>query len=437
MTFFPPVNPNAAYIDEDTGTVVRPTRRSGGKKDTSSRALPTEPPSSNETPAFFNQGSPDDFLDINTRDVKGTGGNPFGILGRIWNGEGMFSGSAQAVPVSPQQTPGYYGPGGNPDGSGQGQAQQRSSTPAPSLTGRDEKRGGSTGTQLSAKGPDFPGLIQSLQAQGMNLGYQSVTMPTQGQANSGQTVGLGSATIASGINAGRTVNANDPKFQAYLDGEERIGDTEVTFEPGKAEVVSQTALDSTDQSRAISGGLSDALNDKEGMRSYMRNLYGGRDAQYDRRGAAFLNGGPDSMLSLRAANISQGFITQNGINTAIDAQGNPIGTFSDEGKQKLISQGYGTANSKEFLDQYQIATGLKNSQTVQSADSVAPGPASTMNPLQIASQQYTPLDQADFQPKDQPVLGGGPEVDLNTNYFAPGSNVMFNGNLREPLMRYK
>ena len=60
-----------------------------------------------------------------------------------------------------------------------------------------------------------------------------------------------------------------------------------------------------------------------------------------------------------------------------------------------------------------------------------------MNPLQIASQQFTPLDQADFQPKDQPVLGGGPKVDLNTNYFAPGDNTMFNGSLREPLMRYK
>ena len=333
---------------------------------------------------------------------------------------------------------------------GQGDPQAEPSAPAPkqqpnngavtqqpSLTGRDEQRGGSTGTQMSPKGPDFPALLQSLQAQGMNLGYQSVTMPTQGQANSNQTVGLGSATIASGINAGRTVNANDPKFQAYLDGEERIGDTEVTFEPGKAEVVSQTALDSTDQSRAISGGLSDALNDKEGMRSYMKNLYGGRDAQYDRRGAAFLNGGPDSMLALRAAEYSQRYMVQNGVNVAIDAQGNPIGTFSDEGKQKLINQGYGTANSQEFLDQYQVASGLKNSQTAQSTDSVAPGPASTMNPLQIASQQYTPLDQADFQPKDKPVLGNGPEVDLNTNYFAPGSNMMFNGNLREPLMRYK
>ena len=136
----------------------------------------------------------------------------------------------------------------------------------------------------------------------------------------------------------------------------------------------------------------------------MKNLYGGRDAQYDRRGAAFLNGGPDSMLALRAAEYSQGYIRQNGKNYAIDAEGNPQGEFSDEGRQQLISQGYGTANSQEFLDQYQIASGLKNSQTAQSTDSVAPGPTSTMNPLQIASQQFTPLDQADFQPKDQPVL---------------------------------
>ena len=61
MTFFPPANPNAAYIDEDTGAVVRPTRRNEGKKDKSPRALPTEPPTSNKTPAFFNQGSPNDF----------------------------------------------------------------------------------------------------------------------------------------------------------------------------------------------------------------------------------------------------------------------------------------------------------------------------------------------------------------------------------------
>ena len=365
-------------------------------------------------------------------DAVQAGNNAIATGGQLQAG---YKPGQKSIPVAPGARNASTGQsGGNSGGS-------TSSPPTvkvpPSVTGRDEKRDGATGTQMSPKGPDFPALIQSLQAQGMNLGYQSVTMPTQGQANSAQTVGLGSATIASGINAGRTVNANDPKFQAYLDGEERIGDTEVTFEPGKAEVVSQTALDSTDQSRAISGGLSDALNDKEGMRSYMKNLYGGRDAQYDRRRAAFLNGGPDSMLALRAANLSQNFMTQNGVNIALDAEGNPIGTFSDEGKQKLINQGYGSANSQEFLDQYQIASGLKTSQTAQSTDSVAPGPTSTMNPLQIASQQFTPLDQADFQPKDQPVLGGGPKVDLNTNYFAPGDNTMFNGNLREPLMRYK
>ena len=85
---------------------------------------------------------------------------------------------------------------------------------------------------------------------------------------------------------------------------------------------------------------------------------------------------PTACSLLRAAEYSQGYIRQNGKNYAIDASGNPQGEFSDEGRQQLISQGYGTANSKEFLDQYQVATGLKNSQTVQSADGVAPGPAS-------------------------------------------------------------
>ena len=273
--------------------------------------------------------------------------------------------------------------------------QQSINSSIPNVTGRDEVRGGASGTQTSPISPNFPELLKTLQSNGMNLGYQSVTMPTQGQVNSNQTIGLGSATIASGINAGRTVNANDPNFQAYVDGEERIGTNEVTFEPEK-----------------------------------------GKGSGISQRSRAFLDGGPDSMLALRAAEASQGYIRQNGRNFAIDAEGNPQGEFSDEGRKQLVSQGEGNANSQAFLDQYKVQSGLVTPAEAQSADSQAPVPATAMNPMQIASQQFTPLDQAEFQPKDQPVLGSGPDVDLDTNYFTNGGNVMFNGSLREPLMRY-
>ena len=100
-----------------------------------------------------------------------------------------------------------------------------------------------------------------------------------------------------------------------------------------------------------------------------------------------------------AAEASQRYITQNGRNFAIDAEGNPQGEFSEEGRKQLVSQGSGNANSQAFLDQYKVQSGLVTPAEAQSADSVAPGPASTMNPMQIASQSTHRLIKLNFNLK--------------------------------------
>ena len=97
MTFFPPANPNAAYIDEDTGAVVRPAPRRQQRQ----RNTATEPPESNQTPAFFDQGSPSDFLDVNDVGPSTKGNDPVGnFFNNLWNGRGIFAG-APAAPSAP------------------------------------------------------------------------------------------------------------------------------------------------------------------------------------------------------------------------------------------------------------------------------------------------------------------------------------------------
>ena len=48
---------------------------------------------------FFNQGSANDFLDVNPgASTRGTGGNPFGIFSDIYSGRGIFNGSRRTAP---------------------------------------------------------------------------------------------------------------------------------------------------------------------------------------------------------------------------------------------------------------------------------------------------------------------------------------------------
>ena len=48
---------------------------------------------------FFNQGSANDFLDINPgASPRGAGNNPFGIFGNIYSGRGIFNGSRRTAP---------------------------------------------------------------------------------------------------------------------------------------------------------------------------------------------------------------------------------------------------------------------------------------------------------------------------------------------------
>ena len=163
MTFFPPANPNAAYIDEDTGAVVRPTQRRQQRQ----RNTATEPPESNQTPAFFDQGSPDDFLDINPgTSVKGTGSNPFGVLGNIWSGRGLFSGSSSSQSSSSQSSNSSPEPAEIPNYP----TTAVTRTIAPSRDYQAEAQASSTGRQSKRTGPG--GVEQT----GTQTGIKPMTM---------------------------------------------------------------------------------------------------------------------------------------------------------------------------------------------------------------------------------------------------------------------
>ena len=122
--------------------MVRPAQRRQQRQ----RNTATEPPESNETPAFFQQGSPNDFLDVNPdQQPKGTGSNPFQAITNLWNGQGIFDYNANK-PESPAE----------PAPTAPADAAPAPAAPAPTTTGRQSKRVSpsgveQTGTQTGIK----------------------------------------------------------------------------------------------------------------------------------------------------------------------------------------------------------------------------------------------------------------------------------------------
>jgi len=291
--------------------------------------------------------------------------------------------------------------------------------PGENTISRNVDRNGAKGTQTSPSPANWSALYgavnERLKPEGMSLAYNGNVSSVQ-QMNPNTRTGPGSAqlgtgttVIPTGINAGRTINRDNPNYQQYVDGEMRLGENEVIFEQGKpmnviqnGEGVASQSLTTGQVDNSVTKGrvgnigeneikssrLRDALNDTQGMQAYMKNLYkdeanpDGRMPEWDRRGAAFLSGSADSMLAYRQAEASQNYMRQNGINMAIDAQGNPLGEFSDAGLKALKAKGSGNAAAQSFLQQYGV-------QTPAQAQSPELYDTSSANNLQLAAQTFT------------------------------------------------
>ena len=128
--------------------------------------------------------------------------------------------------------------------------------------------------------------------------YSSINLPASPTVDPNQ---VGAAEIATGINAA-DCQRKWPNFQAYVDGEQRIGTTETLITKDGSTEVSNGLTAATDGSRAIQTSLADALDDKdECVRIW--EIYGGRDAQYTVCISIFERK-DDSMIALRAADLS-------------------------------------------------------------------------------------------------------------------------------------
>ena len=368
--------------------------------------------------------------------------------------------------LRPDGASAYYGPGGNPDGSGRGQAQRRSGDigliapdgtpfdperkpPAPvterdeapsSGTGRDSRRGGATGTQMSPKGADFGAFQKKLeQTYGINFnfgqgrtGMQSNSLPNTG-GNVPDTSSGNVVRVTNGQNEGNYVKVDNPDFDKIIRGEVVGG-----FSRGQGvQGGTSSAADVGDQSRALgmkSEALGKALGDTDSLRfdaskykadpDRPQDIYETADVGLDRRSQAFLDyeGGGGSMMALRAAEASQGTIKQNGKVYGVGSDGN-WSALSDEGAAGLKTDRNKVA-AQDYVDKYKAT--IADPAQAQSPDSGEPVPASRETYMQMMDKEmpgtlYIPNEDNEaetFNSNVSAITGKPSQFDLDdSDYF--------------------
>ena len=326
--------------------------------------------------------------------------------------------------LSPNGASAYYGPGGNPDGSGRGQAQRRSGNiglmgpdgkpfdPTPTVTRREEKRGGSKGTQTSpppVKPADFDAFQKTLeQSYGINFnfgqgrgGMQSNSLPNT-PGNVPDTSSGNIVRISNGQNSGNYVKVDNPNFDKIIRGEVVGGFSQAQG----AQAGTSSDADVGDQMRALRFDPTKYKEDPERP----TDIYETADVGIGRRGAAFLDYDGNSAMALRAAEASQGTIRQNGVTYGKGEDGNWT-AISEEGNKALKADGNKIA-SQDFLKQY-MATPAES----QSESSGNPAPASRETYQQMADKE----------------LAGTVYVPSETNKveaFAPNASI-YSGNPKD------
>jgi hypothetical protein len=304
-------------------------------------------------------------------------------------------------------------PGGDPSGSGKGQAQQRPSKPSPeeNVTSRSVPRNGATGTQTGPSPARFDGT------EGMDAFMSKLTreygIRFDGQGGRGpmQSSSLPQAqeNVKSGIAAGQEANATEtPVIRGVTAG----------MEADKAEASNLTA----------------ALADQEGMRSYMdRVIKKGREESdgtgpmayatdgLDARSRAFLDyDGPDSLMALRAADAAQSTVYAGG--KLYDVSGK-----NKEGKYDTIGsemRGYLKDNRNEraggqaYKDYYQ--KNVVEPAQAEKPDTMAPNYSTRADNLQLAQRDVEGTLVMGPDNKPEPF-----ENNINQSYItgSPGQDI--------------
>lgn len=347
--------------------------------------------------------------------------------------------------LGPNGASAYYGPGGNPDGSGRGQAQRRSGDigliapdgepfdptrkpPEPPerdeevVTGRESRRGNSSGTQMSPKGANFDDFQKVLEGKGVSfnfgqgrMGMQSNSLPVT-SGNSPDTSSGNIVRITNGQNEGNYVKVDNPNFDKIVQGEMAGG-----FAGSQgAQSGASSAADVGDQMSSLRFDPSKYVKDDERP----DDIYETADVGLDARSRAFLSGPDDSMYALRNADAAQRTIKQNGKVYAKGSDGNWV-ALSDEGAAGLKADRNQVA-SQDYADKFKYV--VKTAAQEQSPDSGNPLPATRQSYVDMAESNmggtlYVPSDSngaETFNPNASAITGNPAQfglADSDTDYF--------------------
>ena len=387
-------------------------------------------------------------------------GNAFGIKSGIKNMT-----DEQHKRLNTKQTPtagsnSYAGPGGNPNGSGQNQAQQQPGmgpyqghsvpTPAsvtPTVPTRDvQKANGAKGTQTSPGG-GMPALTAAdaaafYQSRGIG-GFTSNQLPTTG------TNPFGGTTIEAVPFGGQEQSVTGNTLGAYMANGQAYAALDpsqpgAAFNPqaptieGGSQRINQTPGVTPGNGKG-SSRLNDALNDTAGMQSYMSKF--GSPEQDMRRAAdmAFLNAeGPgSSQMGLRAKQAVLGQFHAGGQTYQLNDDRSEF--IQKDGKALAMdgnaasSYRLGTSTAAQYKDSYKDAV-------KQVATPVTPKQAENpfaQNPAAVSTAFTTNITAGTMAPGSAEI-GGMIDVVRGIDGTPPMSSQQISDsflNKREPLMR--
>lgn len=302
-------------------------------------------------------------------------------------------------------------------------------SPEPSVTSRNVDRNGAKGTQTSpsaAKPGDldaFSRLLGSKYGIQFRGGFESNKLPT----GSGYSV---DDEVAMGGNVEEAQAKQRGGFvETVIDGNDvsksTINRGEVAEGPQKG---TSAVPDVGDQQRAVPvKGFNGAVFGGEEPND--ADLTGGISA----RSRAFLDHDGDSLMALRAAEASQGYIRQGGKNYGITGEEGgkrQFQEFNDDGRKALVKDGNAVA-SQEFLKKYMM--GETNAKAAEN-------PA-VESPVETTSQQDNNLANTNsaFGPMaDTETYGKQIDAQRGMTGMGPLANGELYGSYldgREPLMR--
>ena len=295
-------------------------------------------------------------------------------------------------------------------------------TEGQSSTGRDSRRGNSSGTQMSPKGANFDDFQKVLEGKGVSfnfgqgrMGMQSNSLPVT-SGNSPDTSSGNIVRITNGQNEGNYVKVDNPDFDKIVQGEMAGG-----FAGSQgAQSGASSAADVGDQMSSLRFDPSKYVKDDERP----DDIYETADVGLDARSRAFLSGPDDSMYALRNADAAQRTIKQNGKVYAKGSDGNWV-ALSDEGAAGLKADRNQVA-SQDYADKFKSI--VKTAAQEQSPDSGNPLPATRQSYVDMAESNmggtlYVPSDSngaETFNPNASAITGNPAQfglADSDTDYF--------------------